>query len=96
MLSLLHAGYINRIRVFIYILRPVQISFMRPSRLKMKSTRSYSSLVLVFLLVFNPEDLAYSANCNVTYLNHVISSWLRYTAGPKTGPQTHDHKSVKS
>jgi len=85
MLSLLHAGYINRIRVFIYILRPVQISFMRPSRLKMKSTRSYSSLVLVFLLVFNPEDVAYSANCNVTYLNRVISFWLRYTGWAKNG-----------
>jgi len=31
---------------------------MRPSRLKMKSTRSHSSLVLVFL-VYNPGDLYY-------------------------------------
>ena len=33
-------------------------SSMRPSRLKMKSTRSHSSLVLVFL-VYNPGDLYY-------------------------------------
>jgi len=30
-------------------------------------------------------DVAYSENCNVKYLNRVISFWLRYTGWAKNG-----------
>ena len=46
-------------RVIVLIQRITPFSAARPSRLKMKSTRSHSSLVLVFFPVFNPFDLYY-------------------------------------